>query len=519
MLFCRHFLLCLIHHQITFIMAANQAALNNYLQDTLGFPEDLSRALNAQGLDSFDTLATLTDKDVKEVCSNVRKPGGTIPNPVFDAENPVAGVPATIPNPGVSMGLPREKLLRQLCYYCVHLHKIQREFTAQGANLAKLTELWRFKEAIEEQDDDDIKFPEALKTVENVRQTLEDIDDYLNRKRGTDGALLAYVTRESVTIPAGAPDYGEPSFDAEMIQRARHSGNAFQQDNRLVRTMLRTVFHGGPGWNWISSFSRSNNGRAAYLAIKSHYLGEAFQSRIRAAADKVLDGTFFDGKARTFTFERYCERLNNAFTDLEQSGETVDTEQKIRIFLRGIIDPTLEAAKNQVLATTALRETFESAVNYVAQFADRKASLDTNRSRNLSSIQMQRGRNADVAGRGRGRGGRFGPGRGRSNGRLANRVARAQNRSTNTITDRYYSPEEWNRLSPEDQQRVRDLRTQRDRARGMSAVATFNDRNVRPRIDQAETPPPAQVDNDTTTIASNLSGSGLGDRMSQRRNR
>jgi hypothetical protein len=89
--------------------------------------------------------------------------------------------------------------------------------------------------------------------------------------------------------------------------------------------MLRSVFHGSPGWNWISSHARTTNGRAAYLAVKSHYLGKAFQSRIRAAADKILDNTFFDGKARTFTFERYCERLNHAFTDLEQSGETVES--------------------------------------------------------------------------------------------------------------------------------------------------------------------------------------------------
>jgi hypothetical protein len=81
-----------------------------------------------------------------------------------------------------------------------------------------------------------------------------------------------------------------------MIQRARHTGNAFQQDNRLVWTMLRTVFHGGPGWNWISSFSRTSNGRAAYLAVKSHYLGEAFQSRIRSAADKIFEGRFSTGR-------------------------------------------------------------------------------------------------------------------------------------------------------------------------------------------------------------------------------
>jgi hypothetical protein len=97
--------------------------------------------------------------------------------------------------------------------------------------------------------------------------------------------------------------------------------------------------------------------------------------------------------------------LNHAFTDLEQSGETGDVERKIRIFLRGIIDPTLEAAKNQVLATATLRTTFESAVNYIAQFAHQKSSIDTNRPQNLSSIQVQRGRGHGMVGRGRGRGG------------------------------------------------------------------------------------------------------------------
>jgi hypothetical protein len=90
-----------------------------------------THALNAQGLDGFDILVNLTDKDVKEMCANVRKPGGTILNPAFDAAGnpPVARVAATIPNPGVLMGLPHEKLLRQLRYYHDHMNRIQREFT------------------------------------------------------------------------------------------------------------------------------------------------------------------------------------------------------------------------------------------------------------------------------------------------------------------------------------------------------------------------------------------------------
>jgi hypothetical protein len=223
---------------------------------------------------------------------------------------------------------------------------------------------------------------------------------------------------------------------------------------------------------------------------------------------RFLTAHFFDGKAHTFTFKRYCERLNNAFTDLEESGETVNVEHKVRILLRGIVDPTLEAAMNQVLATATLHTTFESAVNYIAQFADRKSSMDTNRTRNLSSLQIQRGRGGNSAGRGCAGGGRFGTGRGRgnrSNVRLANRGGHSQGRGAGgSITDRYYSPDEWMRLSPEDQQRVRDLRTQRDRVRGMSAVASYNERNLRPRIEQTDPQPPIQVENDMTTITSNL---------------
>jgi hypothetical protein len=56
---------------------------------------------------------------------------------------------------------------------------------------------------------------------------------YRNWKRGTDGVLLAYVTRTTVAIPEDALEYGIPTFDKEMIQKALHTGNLFQQDNRL----------------------------------------------------------------------------------------------------------------------------------------------------------------------------------------------------------------------------------------------------------------------------------------------
>jgi hypothetical protein len=89
------------------------------------------------------------------------------------------------------------------------------------------------------------------------------------------------------------------------------------------------------------------------------------------------------------------------------------------------------------------------------------------------------------------------------------------------VTDWYYSPEEWSRFLPEDEQRVRNLRAQCDHVRGMSAVSSYNECNIRPLLEQIDPEPPAHVDNKAITITSILSGSGLGigDRILQHQNR
>jgi predicted flap endonuclease-1-like 5' DNA nuclease len=86
-------------------MAARQAncqvILNNYFTGTLGIGDQgLRDALNAQGLTSFNAVVSLKDDDIQQICSNIRKPGGTIANPNVA----VAGQPHTIQNPGIAVG-------------------------------------------------------------------------------------------------------------------------------------------------------------------------------------------------------------------------------------------------------------------------------------------------------------------------------------------------------------------------------------------------------------------------------
>jgi hypothetical protein len=452
-------------------MAAAQAALNNYLDNVLGInAPGATAALNMQGLTSFDDFLSLIEDDVADVCSNVRKPGGTIPNPNYNPANPIPGVPQVLSNPGIQFGHIYEKRLKMLRYYCHHMQRIQRAFTANHATIARITNCYRMKDA--EDDAEDIDFPQKLTKIEQVRDVLEDMDNYLVRKLGSSGVPLAYVTREDVAVPLVDPGYGLPTPNEEMISRAPHVGIYYQQDNKDIWQMIRHVTHGGPGWSWVQAHQRACDGRQAYLAIKAHYLGESYSARIRAQADNIIETSYYDGKSRSFTFERYCEVLKSAFTDIETTGEEVSETRKVRVLLHGIQDTRLSHAKSQVLATPALKATFETALNFIAQFQEEKRSYDTasrGPTRNVSSIN------------------RSGPNS--TSNRTRDTKYHNKKNPNLKVTDKYYKYEDWINLTEDPKAKVRELKAKRLEKTKRKAAPTTSDRNVKPKEDSEQKPP------------------------------
>ena len=497
-------------------MAAAQQAFNNYLTGTLNIPAgELREALNAQGFNSFDALRNFSDQDVKDVAEIIRRPGGRIPNPSYTAATPVAGVPTHINDPGVRMGFGHIKHLRQLVYFARFYHTIQRPLNTAAATLPRITALWRFKEALEEESSE-ISMPEKMTSVENARQTVEDIDSYLSHTRGVDEAPLSYVTREDSELPVDDPGFDNMGLDEQLIRRSSHTGHTFRADNQAVWALLYRVFHDSPGWNWISAHTRTKDGRAAYLSMKTHYLGESYQDRLRSNAEAVIERSFYDGTSRNFTLEKLFERLNGAFVDLSAAGEPVGDTRKIRILLRSIENADhLRAARANLVGNPLLRPTFASAVNYLSQFAAETSNLRSATGRQpRQAASMRTGiRGNNARGAGRGRGGRDSrisgrSGRGGREGR-GGRHGRGRGRDNQRITDRYYTEEEWGQLLADQRQEVRRLREDRDRRRGVAAIRNdnndTNDRNVRQR----------QEDN-TDNMPASSGNSGAGSFMSQR---
>jgi hypothetical protein len=164
------------------------------------------------------------------LCANISRPGGTIINPIAGGR----GQPPRIPNPGLPLGNVLEMRLKMLCYFVNHLVRVQHQFDQAIATLVKLSEVYQLKEL--DDPDDDIPLPSQLMRAYQARETIEDIEDYLFRKRGASGCPLAAVIRMNVALSLPQDDlgFGLPTCIEEMIQHMPHVGADYQTENRSV---------------------------------------------------------------------------------------------------------------------------------------------------------------------------------------------------------------------------------------------------------------------------------------------
>jgi hypothetical protein len=104
------------------------------------------------------------------------------------------------------------------------------------------------------------------------------------------------------------------------------------------------------------------------------------------------------------------------------------------------------------MATPALRDTFDSALNFIARFADKMRSLDT-------SNRAQQMRNVSAATLGRGNRGHAGRGRGTTRPSAPTRPRGQPGRSGTgrgmKVVDQYYPYDEWVKLTLDQHNQVR----------------------------------------------------------------
>ena len=308
-------------------------------------------------------------------------------------------------------------------------------------------------------------YPAPCTSIANMRATVDTLDAWLDdAPAALKGAPLSYVTREHVELPEqvdGEEDEGYlmPTRRGELKRRAHHTGDLFAQDNAAVFAMLLHVFSGNTTvFGWIRSFRNVRNGRGAYFAIRTRYMGADFQNRIKAKADRTLQSTFYDGKSRNFTLDACTSRLNDAFTDLGENGEPVSEAKKVRTLLFAVQDPNLIAAKARIIGDDALQGDFNRCATYMAAFNDTQKNLVPKRSIAAANMEVDDGQD-DEEDRD---GGRNRNGNSRGCYHNLERPTKPSGLIDENNVGRYYTDHEWRQLTHAEVKRVLAYRERRE---------------------------------------------------------
>jgi hypothetical protein len=137
-----------------------------------------------------------------------------------------------------------------------------------------------------------------------------------------------------------------------------HTHPAFCEDNIAVWAIIRDSIHDREAFSWIKRCEHCRDGRAAYLALTAHYLGDAKNEALRNAANNMILNTFYSGERNCFNWTRYVTVHKQCHNDLEATGTAMPEDDKVRHLLAGIHTPSLQTAVLFVRSSPALRNNF-----------------------------------------------------------------------------------------------------------------------------------------------------------------
>jgi hypothetical protein len=97
----------------------------------------------------------------------------------------------------------------------------------------------------------------------------------------------------------------------------------------------------------------------------AHFEGESYRNRNVEDAYAALEALHYEGERNGFTVEKFVEKHNEAYLELDRYNEPVLEAKKVRDFSCCISAPELNAAVQQVKATPMLLADFQQVVNFI----------------------------------------------------------------------------------------------------------------------------------------------------------
>ncbi len=130
-----------------------------------------------------------------------------------------------------------------------------------------------YEELKEASKDEDASKPEHLKKFANWALWNEAFQNYLRQIVSAAKIPLIYLTRDErdANVAIDPNNYTSPT--AYLIEATILEGRHFELDNPRFYRKLKSFTVNGEGWPYIKKYERSQDGRKAYLALKTQCEG------------------------------------------------------------------------------------------------------------------------------------------------------------------------------------------------------------------------------------------------------
>lgn len=440
----------------------------NALFVRLGFSQEASAILTDQAQQnmSLEVMTQFEDDECKTLCQNLRRPGGTIQIPAAQ----VGANPQNVPNPGVAVSAQAEINLKVACFMVRHYNRVNRTITAAAIDNAALT-----KYNVYRREQLSYKEPATLlklKKGEKMIRYLETMAEHIHLYNGIDGSPLSYIIREDAAVPAAVTD---PAFGAvnsryktlrdEIRCRASHTGERYQLDNARVFTLLNeSLADFEDVLTWMHDQVAGQDGRAAWIALKAHYMGSTELETLEVLAEKRLDSHVYRGEKPRYTFEHHISIHRRAHLDIQRTTGVAMTEQvKVRKLLKSLNAPFLLTPISTIRAQPNLRGNFDEAVNFIRGFITTTSEQEpriiaANYTDQTTDKKRKKNRKDGSSKKGGGGGRNSNKSGGGNNNNSGN-----NDQNSNSL-DRYYKPQEWRKLSQDVRDKVLAIRAKKKRA-------------------------------------------------------
>jgi hypothetical protein len=298
-------------------------------------------------LDSLEAIFDLIEDDIPSITKELRRTGTVIKQ-------------------------SSQNFLQALHCWIMHQERLLRNYTSQEfTDLVMHVSLQRWKNSTLKTYEDLVKEPEDFKANTKWREFSEAFTTFLSHTKGQCNFSLSYVIRENDE----AEDIeGDPEDLYETVDEYEEAvvplrGRYYDLDNRVVFDSLKSRPLNSPAWTWIQDYHARRDGRAAWKALKAHFEGVGSQICLKTAAYASIKRTEYKGH-KNFDFDLYKKIHTQAHSDLKRYGEPVPETKKVKDFLDGITEPSLQPVKYTIAGFPNLMNNFTEASNYIGQIVE-----------------------------------------------------------------------------------------------------------------------------------------------------